>query len=190
MSNTILFTFIFGMLTLGIFVSLYRAGHIISEKIYDAERYIESSRKWPVTEGTVIELGLNLDYNWPTGENKRDAMDEKWLAEQRLDTYENLIFYGTLVRYQFQFQNTTYESRNIQIVPIKEQADLVMKLSIGSKIKVKFNPENPSECFIRKNSNEDVKSYGWMLMQSQGPKVVGLMGSLVIFIALIALNFA
>jgi hypothetical protein len=188
MSNEIVFAILFFLVAAGSIFVLLTLAKEISHKISAAEDFVEKANQWPATDGVITELGFNLDYPWPEGENLRTAVDLKWLNQQRVAYEDNSIYHQTLIRYTYIVDGESRTSRSIQIVPCKEHVALIYKLRVGDQIPVRYNPSNPSECFIKKNSAEDLKVYGWMLMQDLKPTLaICLASSLIFFILALSL---
>lgn len=187
MSNELVFMILFLLMSVGVSIILVNTAKTISHKITVAENYVASTALWPVVTGTVLELGLNLDYEWPDGQNPRDGMLKNEIEVHRNDFYENSIFHGTLIRYRFSASGTEFISRNIQVIPLHEHSALVYKLNIGDKIPVRYNPQNPEECFIKKSSKADLKEYGWRLLQDLAPTLAFMLASSVMFFVLLTI---
>jgi hypothetical protein len=185
MSNEIVFTIIFLLIFMGTVFVLVTLAKEISQKMQTVEDFVNESSTWPSVEGIILELGLNLEYDWPEGEIERPHISAKILEKKRQEFFENSIYHQTLVRYEYSALDQTYESRNIQIVPCQPHHSIVHKLEIGDRISVKYNPQNPQECYIKKSSKEDIKQYGWLLMQDLKPTLILCAGSLLIFFALL-----
>ncbi|MFK4132179.1 DUF3592 domain-containing protein [Pseudomonas luteola] len=186
MNNSILFISIFGIASIVVAVNLYQEAKAIMAKLALVEAFIKKASSWPKIEALVTELGINLDYPWPEGE--RDYSDPIEANRLRNQSMENSIYFGTLVKYSFSVDGIGYASRNIQIIPMKAQHHLVYKLNKGDKILARYNPENPEECYLIKNTEKEFQEYSWLLLKDLLKPLFMLLASLSLFFVLLIVN--
>lgn len=174
------------LINLAIFAYGYQQIREILAKSDAARDYLIKSKAWPKTEAVITGLGLNLDYLWPHGTRERE--NESEITPLRDDAYDSVVHQGVKIEYEYTVGGNTYSSRNLQVIPIQKLDQLFYKLKKGQVVKIRYNPELPSEAVLTKNKEEDIQEYTLILLRDLRPLAFVQIGAAFLLAMLIISN--
>ena len=158
------------ILCVAVFFTVYfviRLNSIVAS-LGEVDKFIDQTKKWKSTTGKILSLGVNVDHEY--SELKPDFSNN--LSDQLLELevckLENMakriklnpMYGGVLIKYRYRVNSIYYNSRQLGALPDPDRdIKRVYKLKYRDKIKVMYNPYNPSQSIIRPTSEETVNDF-------------------------------